>query len=85
MCVGRGVCVDASTCDCVYDRKRERERKQPVCNREEEDADCETQTFTRENRRGGWWWGGEGWMEGVRECSGGGGECVLTLYVASAR
>lgn len=27
----------------------------------------------------------EGWMEGVRKRSGGGGECVLTLYVASVR
>lgn len=62
-------------------------REQPACNREEEeeeeDADCETQTVTRENRRGDR--KTEGWMEGVREHSGGGGECVLTLYVASVR
>lgn len=35
------------------------------------DANCETQTVTRENRRGR---KSAGWMEGVRECSGGGGE-----------
>lgn len=34
-------------------------------------------------KRTGGWRKGEGWMEGVRERSGGGGECVLTLYVAS--
>lgn len=35
------------------------------------DANWETQTVTRENRRGR---KSAGWMEGVRECSGGGGE-----------
>lgn len=37
------------------------EREQPMCNREEEDADCETQIITRESRRGR---KSEGWMDG---------------------
>lgn len=74
------VCVFVSVCVCV--RQREGERKQPAYNKEEEeeDADCETQLLERTSERKS-----AGWMEGVRECSGGGGECVLTLYVASAR